>query len=146
MKDITIESIRGQMKLPPQMQAAYKKIVAAGMKVIFDPSTRQENIEFLNGEGDFATKVGEGMVAVMLLLFKESNSTLPQQLIVPCGIELIVHVAEAAEKAGEPVDANVVAEAIGTFVEGLFKQMGVDPAQIPQMVSGMQSGVKPQGV
>jgi hypothetical protein len=141
MQDISVESVRGEMKVPPELKDAYSRIVKAGLKLMFDPSTRDQTIAFMDGEGNFPQKLGEGIAAVMAMLFRESNQTMPPQLIVPAGIELLVHAAEVAEKGGEQVDAQVVAEAMGVYVEAVMKQFGVDPAQMQGMVSGMDSGL-----
>lgn len=145
MQEITVESVRSEMQIPKEMQDAYSRIVKAGLKLMFDPSTRAQTMEFMEGEGDFAQKMGEGIAAVMAMLFKESNETMPPQLIIPAGIELLVHAAEVADKAGEDVSNEVIAEAMGTFVESMMRQFGMDPAQMQSMVSGLNSGEKPQG-
>lgn len=141
MKDISVDSVRSEMKVPPELQDAYTRIVKAGLKLMFDPSTRDQTIEFMDGEGNFPQKLGEGIAAVMSLLYRESNQTMPPQLIIPAGIELLVHAAEVAEKGGEAIDAQVVAEAMGVYVESVMKQFGIDPAQMQGMVSGMDSGL-----
>lgn len=146
MEEITVDSVRSELKIPQELQDAYSRIVKAGLKLMFDPSTRQQTMEFMDGDGDFAQKLGEGIAAVMALLFKESNQTMPPQLVIPAGIELLVHAAEVAEKGGEPVGKDVIAEAMGVFVEGAMRQFGVDPAQMQGMVSNMNSGASPQGV
>lgn len=144
MQEITVDSVRSEMQIPKEMQDAYSRIVKAGLKLMFDPSTRAQTMEFMESDGDFAQKMGEGIAAVMALLYRESNQTMPPQLIIPAGIELLVHAAEVAGKAGEDVSNEVIAEAMGTFVESMMRQFGVDPAQMQGMVSGLNSGAKPQ--
>lgn len=142
MKEITSESVRANMQLPPDMKAAYDKIIKAGLKVMFDPKTQDQTIEFMRGEGDMGQKVGEGVAAVMVLLFKESNETMPPQLVIPAGIELVVHAADVARNGGMDMTDNDIAEAMGVMVETVMKQFGVDPAQLQTANSGLQ----PQGV
>jgi hypothetical protein len=138
-EEYTAESVRAQMQLPEELREAYVRVVEAGMKVMFDPSMRERTLEFMEGPGEPAEKMGEGVAAVMTLLFKESNETMPPQVIIPAGIELLMHAADVARKGGMPIDQDTIAEAIGTMVEAIFRQFGTSLEEVGGM---MQQGAQ----
>lgn len=134
--EYTAERARSEMEIPDELKDAYERVVEAGLKVMFDPSMRERTMEFMQGEGDPATKLGEGVAAVMALLFKESNNTMPPQVVIPAGVELLLHAADVAKAGGMGVDQNVVAEAMAIMVEAVFRQFGADPQQMQMMING----------
>lgn len=123
----TVEGARAKMNMPKELQAAYVRIVEAGMKLMFDPSTRSQTIAFMEKPGEPAQKLGEGVASVMGLLFKESNQTMPPQLIIPCGVELLLHASAVAKSGGMELDKNTLAEAMAIMIEALMKHFNVNP-------------------
>lgn len=136
METINHQSVRDQMDIPPDMQEPYNKIVANGLKLMFGEGSRKLTMKMLDKPGDLATKLGEGVAALLAYMFNQSNNTLPPQLVIPAGTELVVHAAEVASKAGEEVTDDIVAEAMGTFIEAVLRQFGVNQKDIPAMMSG----------
>jgi hypothetical protein len=134
----TVQGARAKMNMPKDLQAAYVRIVEAGMKVMFDPQTRGQTIAAMEEPGDMATKLGDGVAAVMALLFKESNKTMPPQLIIPCGVELLLHAAAVAKSGGMEIDNNTMAEAMAIMIEKVMQTSGVDAA-----AGGMIAGGDP---
>lgn len=124
----TVEGARSKMNMPKELQAAYVRIVEAGMKLMFDPTTRDQTIAFMEKPGEPAQKLGEGVAAVMGLLFKESNQTMPPQLIIPCGVELLLHASAVAKSGGMEFDKNTLAEAMAIMIEALMRHFKVDPS------------------
>lgn len=137
---ITPESVRSNMKIPEGLQAAYDKVVTAGLKVMFDPSTREQTMQFMEGPGPVAEKLAQGVTGVMLLLYKESNQSMPPQVMIPAGLELLVHAAEVAGKSGLAVEKNDIAEGMADMVGLLLKQFGVDPEQMQGMLTQLSGG------
>lgn len=123
----TVEGARSKMSMPKELQAAYVRIVEAGMKLMFDPTTRDQTIAFMEKPGEPAQKLGDGVASVMALLFKESNQTMPPQLIIPCGVELLLHAAAVAKSGGMEFDKNTLAEAMAILVERLMGHFKVGP-------------------
>jgi hypothetical protein len=137
---MTAEQAREQMQLPDEMKDAYVRVVEAGMKVMFDPSMRESTLEFMEGPGEPAEKLGEGVAAVMATLFNESNGTMPPQIIVPAGIELLLHAADVAKRGGMEITQDTIGEAMGTMVEAIFRQFGTSLEE----AGGMLQGGEPQ--
>jgi hypothetical protein len=139
-EELTAESARSQMELPEEMKEAYVRVVDAGLKVMFDPSMRERTLEFMEGPGEPAEKLGEGVAAVMTLLFKESNETMPPQIIIPAGVELLLHAADVARKGGMELTQDDVAEAMANMVEAIFRQFGTSMDDVGGMLQ-QQGGV-----
>lgn len=139
---LTSENVRSQMQVPPELQSAYDKVVANGMKMMFDPSTRDQTAAFMQGEGPASKKLADGVASVVMLMFRESNQTMPPQVIIPAGIELLVHAAEVANASGMPVSNDDVAEAMADFMSTVLKAFGVDPENMQGMVTPMTGGAE----
>jgi hypothetical protein len=140
VNEITSDSVRKQMELPKGLDKAYDKIIKAGLKVMFDPSMREETMGYIEDSGVDPAKMAEGVAAVVVTLFKESNETLPPNLIVPAGIELMVHAAEVAKSGGMDVPNEVLAEAMSEVVQQLLTKFGVSPESMQELMGGMASG------
>ncbi len=130
------EEIRANMNLPDNLKGAYDRTVTAGMKMMFDPKVREQTMNFMKGPGDEATKIGQGVGSIMLALFEYSNQTMPPQIIIPCGLELIAHAGEVGREAGLPLDDQVIGEAMAQMVPFVLEKMGLPPEKIQQMMSG----------
>ena len=114
--------------VPPPMREAYDKLVAAGIKIMFDKSTHYLMQEQMAADGEISDKLAEGVASLMAMMLKNSKGAFPQQLIIPAGIELMLHAADfAAQGAGEKVDADDMGSAIQKFVFKLFEGAGIKP-------------------
>lgn len=138
--EMTPEGVRKGMKLPEGMEAAYDKIIKAGLKVMFDPTTREETAAFIEESGGDPAKLAEGVTAVVVALFQQSNNTMPPNLIIPAGIELSVHAAEVAANSGMELPKEAVAEMMAEVVQQILVKFGATPEQMQKMMSGMDSG------
>lgn len=134
----TVEGARAKMSMPKELQAAHVRIVEAGMKLMFDPATRDQTIAFMERPGEPAQKLGEGVASVMTLLFKESNQTMPPQLIIPCGIELLMHAAAVAKSGGMEFDKNTLAEAMAIMIEQIAAKFGITAETGGMLTDGEQ--------
>ena len=141
-QEITSGSVRSQMKLPNGLEAAYDKIIKAGLKVMFDPTMRDDTLSFIEESQGDPAKMAEGVSSVVITLWKESNETLPPTLIIPAGIELMVHAAEVAKSGGMQVDNQLLAEAMAQTVQQLLVKFGATPQEMQQLMSGANSGEK----
>lgn len=126
--ELTADVIKQNIKLPPNLQEAYNRVVLAGKKVIFDEKTNQFVLDAIKGEGSLGIRLGKGIATLMMLLYKESQETMPPALIVPAGVCLLGEAADFIREGNiEPVNNQVVAEAIQVFVEAIIQSFGGDP-------------------
>lgn len=120
-----------ETKLPPNLKEAWDRIMAAGMKFLFDRKTNPMINEYLEGEGDIATKIGEGAAGLIAFLDKESRDAMPKELIIPAGMALMVEVVKYVQKAKiSEVTAADFGQAVQIYLE---KVLGVYGATMDQM-------------
>ena len=155
--EISPEQVRKDMKLPPELQNAYERVVVAGMKMMFSKETNKYMLKQLEGPGSMAEKLGNGIAELMLALFMQSNKTMPPQVIVPAGTELLVQAADFIRKGGIAKVTNrdigdgiqimmaKVFRAFGIDPDKLFQKIGqFDPSQLPQMAQQQQAAAQGQ--
>ena len=130
------------IKVPPELQEAYQKVVVAGMKVMFDEQTHEMALRAMQGDGPLEERLASAIASLMGTLVEQSNKTMPPQVIIPAGIELLVAAADFLKKSeAEPVTNEQIGEAISRFVEIVLEQSGVvDPAKMQAMLQGGLAG------
>jgi hypothetical protein len=134
--DLTLEAIQKNIKMPPELQEAYERVVVAGMKVMFSKESHQIMLKEIQAEGEVSEKLGRGITGLMLLLFKESNQTIPPQVIIPAGVELLVQAADFVRKSGVDEITNAdIGDAIEVFITMILDKFGADSKQIMAMVN-----------
>lgn len=128
---MNIDEVQSKIQLPPEMQDAYTRVVAAGMKVMFSKETHDAMLQQLNAPGDTATKLGQGIAKVILFLFNESNGTMPQEVIVPAAMILLIKAAEFVNQSGKgQVSDEEIGQAMEVLIDSLFEGFGEDRAQL----------------
>lgn len=138
---ISADAFRSKMQIPPGLEKPYAVAVEAGVKLLFSPETIDQTMEYM-GDGQGAPqKLAQGIAAIVGMIFKESNGTMPGQLIIPVGVELIGHVTEAARKAGLEVSDADVADGVAEYIKTVLQQSGATPEQMQQALGGLDSGV-----
>lgn len=125
--------------VPPSMREAYDKVVAAGMKIMFDKRTHHLLLEQMAAEGEVSDKLADGVAALMAMMLQNTKGAFPQQLIIPAGIELMLHAADfMAQSGGEAITAEDMGSAVQKFVFKLFGESGVTPDALMASVGHIQ--------
>lgn len=137
--ELTPAGVRGQMQIPPEMQDAYERLVMAGKKVLYSEAMAPQIQQLLQGPGELGEKLGQGVVALLAMLIDKANGTLPPQLIIPAGIELVVEAGNFLKDAGQAVSKDDIAEGTATLVGEILQRAGVSMDQLPQLL-GQQGG------
>ena len=70
------EAIRAGLHLQPKEAAQLDRIVLAGRKVMFAKQSHKMFLEQLDGPGDIAQKLGQGVAGLMGLLFTAQSALL----------------------------------------------------------------------
>ena len=144
--ELTPQSVRASIQIPPELQDAYDRVVLAGMKVMFSDETHESAMKFLLDDSrPVAQRLGEGITSLMGMLYKESNSTLPPQVIIPAAVELLVAAADYLKKSQSvPVNDKDIGDAMGVMLQTLLAKFGAGPEQVTQMLSQFeQTGAQP---
>jgi len=129
--------VDAQIKVSPELKEPYQRVLLAGMKVLFDPQTHELALKQLEGPGPIAERLGKGIAGLMLTLFKESNRTMPPQLLIPAGTALLVRAADFLEQGGaEQVGNAEVAQAMVVMTDSLMAAFGLDPNKVLAKAGG----------
>lgn len=134
--DIDTETIKKNINMPPELQEAYERVVIAGMKVMFSKESHKLMLDELRKEGPLGQKLGMGIAGLMLLLFKESNQTMPPQVIIPAGVNLLSRAADFIRKSElEKITNADIGEAMEVMISTILQKFGVGPEQMEQMLN-----------
>ena len=135
-EDLDTQAIKDNIKMPPELQEAYERVVIAGMKVMFSKESHKLMLDELQKEGPMGQKLGTGIAGLMLLLVKESNGTLPPEVIIPAGINLLTRAADFIRKSKiEKITNGDIGEAMEVFISTILEKFGVDPAKMADMLN-----------
>lgn len=134
--DIDVETVKKNINMPPELQEAYERVVIAGMKVMFSKESHKLMLDEIQKEGPVGQKLGMGIAGLMLMLFKESNQTMPPEVIVPAGINLLMRAADFIRKAKlEKITNADIGEAMEVMISTILQKFGVGPEQMAQMLN-----------
>lgn len=132
-----------ETRLPENLKEAWNRIMAAGMKFLFDQKTNPMVNEYLEGEGEIATKIGEGSAGLIAFLDKEARGALPKELIIPAGMALMIEVVKYVQKAGI---VEVTVQDFGNAVQiYLEKVLGVYGGTMEMMEKTLEVASKDAG-
>lgn len=139
---ITPQSVEQGLHLQPPQVPQLKRIVVAGMKVMFSQQSHGLMVKQLQGPGPIAQKLATGIAGLMGLLMKESQNSIPPQLIIPAAMVLLAHAAEYAAHT-TPVTDQDVGQAMTLMVHMVLKASGLDPAKV--QAAGARGMAQAQG-
>lgn len=135
-EDLDTEAIKDNIKMPPELQEAYERVVIAGMKVMFSKESHKLMLDELQKEGPVGQKLGMGIAGLMLLLVKESNSTIPPEVIIPAGINLLTRAADFIRKSQiEKITNADIGDAMEVMISTILQKFGVEPEQMAEMLN-----------
>jgi hypothetical protein len=134
--ELTPEAVKNGIKIPPDMQEAYDRVVVAGMKIMFSKETHGVMLKEMQKEGPVAQRLGQGVAGLMLVMVKESNETMPPQIIIPAGVELLMQAVDFMKKTDLANPTNEeIGQAIQIMITTIMEKFGVDPAKFEQMLN-----------
>lgn len=135
-EDLTLESVKQNIQMPPELQEAYERVVIAGMKVMFDKSTHRAMLREITKPGPMGDKLGQGVAGLLLMLFQESNKTMPPAVMIPAGVELVMQAADFVRRAElGTVTNDDIGRAVEVMITTLMSKFGADPARLEQALN-----------
>jgi hypothetical protein len=138
---LNLSTIRSGIKLPPELEEMYQRVVIAGMKVMFSDESHHLLEKELQGPGTTEEKLGRGLAGLMLLLFKQSNKTLPPQVIIPAGIELMMNAVEYFQKTDKvKISDQDIGHAIQIMLGVLMHAFGAQPNEVFGKAAALSQG------
>ena len=134
--DLSVETIKENIKMPPELQEAYERVVIAGMKVMFSKESHKLMLDEIQKEGPIGQKLGMGIAGLMLLLVKESNNTIPPEVIIPAGVNLLSRAADFIRKSEiEKITNADIGDAMEVMISTILQKFGVEPEQMAEMLN-----------
>lgn len=91
------------------------RVLDTGHELLFGKETHYKMMDGMEDSKDIAKDIGEGTFHLMMILYKESNETLPGDIIIPAGIILLANTAEFVAQSGVPITDDDFEEAAHTF-------------------------------
>ena len=131
--DLSPQAVMSKMHLTPQQQQQMQRIVMAGLKVMFDAQTHKMMLKQLDGPDPLPHKVGIGVAGLVALLLRESNNSIPPNLLIPAGLVLVAYACQWLQRAGDQMETQDVVMAMRTMTEVVLHAGGVDPAKLAAM-------------
>jgi hypothetical protein len=139
---ITPQGLQQHFKVPPQFHEAYTRTCAAGMKILFDKNTHDMVAQYLQKPGDTGMKIGSGIASVVLYVYKQSNQTLPPQVLVPAGLYLVAQALDYVKKTNSlPVTPQDEGKAMQAMLGIVLQKFHIDPDKMLSTID--QHGGKP---
>ena len=134
--DLTKESVEENIKMPPELQEAYERVVIAGMKVMFSKESHKVMLKELQREGPMDQRLGKGIAGLMLLLVKESNNTIPPEVIIPAGMKLMMEAVDFMRETGlgQPTNAEI-GGGMQIMISTILEKFGIAPDKMEQMLN-----------
>jgi hypothetical protein len=131
-----------EAKVPPKMMDAYKRIVAAGMKLAFDSKTNASMMKGLEGSQKPIEDIAVGTVGLILLMYDQSKKTMPLDAAIPAGMCLVLHGLDFANRAmGVNITNAEVDQATEIFTSTILPKFGITPEVLQKHIATSQSAM-----
>ena len=133
-----------EAKVKPEQKAAFQKIIAAGLKLMYADKMRAGVTKSLKEGGDPAQIVGDGVAKLLGIMMNQSKGTMPMQAAVPAATILLCEGLDFVEQAGVvKVDSNVLATAMQEMNSSFMQLLGVTPEKLQAMMQKAKTSAAP---
>lgn len=130
-------AVMRSMKVNPQQQRQLLRIVAAGMKVMFDQNTHHMMLEAINQPGPIEDRLANGIIGLIAILWRESKGSIPPELVIPAAMVLLAEAADFLNKGGMIVTPQQFGTANEMLIDKLLSQAGLSSDKMAE--SGAQA-------
>lgn len=140
---IDIEALiaHAKEKIPANLAPMLDKIVLSGMRIMFDKDSHKMALAELDKEGPLSQRLSNGMITLMYMLWKQSNQTIPPQLVVPATLILTLRAFQFLQMSQDPeATKEVLGEAVADSVQGVMDRFGATQDAIPSLLKGGAPG------
>lgn len=131
------QAASGEEQPTPEEQAAYERVVMAGLKAIYDQKTHGAIVNMLKS-GDPPDALAQAAETIVLELDRQSGGKIPEVVILPAAAEILGELAQLAGTANifQP-DERTLAVATQKMVVSLCEQYGVEAAEIQELLQSI---------
>lgn len=125
-----------EAKIPPELKQGYMQVVAAGMRVMFDPQTAKFTQQRLDAGGDPVQGVAQAISDLLVLLYHESKKQMSIPAAMLAAITLMCQALDVAEKIGKiQVTKELVAQCVKATTAMCMQKFGIGQEQIQQALA-----------
>ena len=136
-----------EAKVNPKYQGAFKRIVMAGLKVMYSPQSHEMMVKELQKPQEPAINIGEGVAKLMAILWSQGKGTLPMQAMMPATIVLMCEALDFAEQVGKvKVTPQLLAAVTKETISDVMQLLGVTPEKVAQAKQEAQQTATPKGL
>jgi hypothetical protein len=134
--DLSTKTVTDNIKMPPDLQKAYDRVVIAGMKVMFSKESHRVMLQEIQRPGPLDQRLGKGIAGLMLMLFKESNGSIPPNVIIPAGVKLLMEAVDFLRDSGleKPTNSDI-GNGMEIMISTILEKFGVAPDKMAQMLN-----------
>lgn len=122
---------------PNTKDPAYLKAKELAMSKLYEEGAAQAIGDALSK----APSLLQGLVEQSLVLFSSvdeaTNGSVPDNLLLLLGLDMLNEVAEIASAAGLPVDSTTIAAAVQKFILAVVQDLGGDTAEVEKAMAQM---------
>lgn len=127
---VDVDAMLAKIDVPPQLLNVYQRALLSGMRIMFDSKSHTMMLDELKKPGPLAQKLVEGIVALIYMLWKQSNQTLPPKIILPLTVALALKAFDYLQRSGEPeATKDVLGQALEGVIPAIMKKFGAKPGQ-----------------
>lgn len=129
------KQVQNEIKMPPELQNAYERVVIAGMKLMFSKETHKLMLKEFERKGPIAERLGKGIAGLMIILFNQSNKSIPPQVIIPAGTNLLMQAVQFMRATKlENINNKDVGDALDVFIRTILKAFGVSTDKLTSLM------------
>lgn len=147
-QNLTPDEVKKGIQIPNEFKEAYERVVAAGMTIMFSKETSKHALSIIkSGTEPIAQRLGKAVAGLLATLYKQSNNTLPPQVMIPAGVELLIQAADFLRRSGlEKIDNQIIGDAMDTMVTSILQGAGMSVDKIVGFMEQQQQkgGATPQ--
>ena len=114
---------------PKEKQNDIKRVVLAGMKVLFSKETHNQVFDSINQEDQIPLEdeLGAGAADMMMALYGESKQTMPLEAVIPAGVILLAHACKFINDTKlAPITDETFTEAVQMFIPVIHEKFDPD--------------------
>jgi hypothetical protein len=132
-----------QSKIAPSQQAAFGRIVHAGLTIMYAPQLAQQRQQRMASVTDPVSDAAQGAARMMSNLYQQSGKKMPTDLIVPAALVLGYEWLDLLAHAGKAqITQQLIEQATQAIAQSVLNLMGLTPDKIAQLKAQAQ-GAQP---
>lgn len=116
--------------IPQNMRDTVERIVAAGVRFMYAPQTRDQVKEEIQRDAPVPQKLAEAVLGLMLTLDQQTKGGIPSDALFPAGMKLLGEATEVLGAAGQTVTQEDYNEAARTLFVLMSKKLGMKDEDI----------------